>query len=314
MPKRAHRVGARPDRGRQPAGRPDLRRRRRPRPLRGDRRRAAIGSCRTSGAGAASPSTTCTSTSWAAARSNGRPAEPLGGRRWRSLLAGVRRCWRSRPPSTSARARSGRAEGPTRTVGPVVAQTRADLVRALGDARTSSCRTRQAPFRPPEDARFTTTPAGALPGDPARRRRRRASSSSTSSPIRRRPRRPPRAQAAYLATGPAKVQSPFGARHIIRLVGPTVVMYSWVPGGRRGPAPAGHPDGARDARHGRAGPVLRSRPASPAASDRQRTRRGPRPDRVALDLERVGPREVLARPQPPAGDPLVRAEASRSRP
>ena len=43
------------------------------------------------------------------------------------------------------------------------------------------------------------------------------------------------AQAAYLATGPAKVQSPFGARHIIRLVGPTVVEYSWVPAGAEDP-------------------------------------------------------------------------------
>ena len=38
-------------------------------------------------------------------------------------------------------------------------------------------------------------------------------------------------QAAYLATGPARVQSPFGTRHVIRLVGSTVVLYSWVPEG-----------------------------------------------------------------------------------
>ena len=43
------------------------------------------------------------------------------------------------------------------------------------------------------------------------------------------------AQAAYLATGPAKVQSPFGARHIIRLVGSTVVQYTWVPEGAEDP-------------------------------------------------------------------------------
>ena len=38
-------------------------------------------------------------------------------------------------------------------------------------------------------------------------------------------------QAAYLATGPARVQSPFGTRHVMRLVGSTVVLYSWVPEG-----------------------------------------------------------------------------------
>ena len=36
--------------------------------------------------------------------------------------------------------------------------------------------------------------------------------------------------------------------------------------------------------------------------------RGPGADLVALDLERVRPREVVLRPEPPAGDPLVRAE------
>ena len=40
-------------------------------------------------------------------------------------------------------------------------------------------------------------------------------------------------QAAYLATGPASVQSPFGARHIIRLVGSTVVLVLVGAGGRR---------------------------------------------------------------------------------
>jgi hypothetical protein len=38
-------------------------------------------------------------------------------------------------------------------------------------------------------------------------------------------------QAAYLATGPARVQSAVGSRHVMRLVGSTVVLYSWVPEG-----------------------------------------------------------------------------------
>jgi hypothetical protein len=120
-------------------------------------------------------------------------------------------------------------QGPTRTVGPAVAQTRAELVRALG-TKNLVLQDSQAQFRPPEDAQFTTTPRALyqviLPkapqegfivvyefADPVR-----AAEAAT-------------AQAAYLATGPAKVQSPFGARHIIRLVGPTVVLYSWVPAG-----------------------------------------------------------------------------------
>ena len=118
-------------------------------------------------------------------------------------------------------------QAPTRSVGPAVAQTRAELVRVLG-TKNLVLQDSQAQFRPPEDARFTTTPRALYqvvlpqaPGegfivvyefaDPTT-----ASEAATE-------------QAAYLATGPAKVQSALGSRHIIRLVGSTVVVYSWVP-------------------------------------------------------------------------------------
>jgi hypothetical protein len=131
------------------------------------------------------------------------------------------------PPPAAAPA------GPSRTVGPAVAQTRAELVRVLG-TRNLVLQDSQAPFRPPEDGRFTTTPRALyqviLPeaptegfvvvyefGDPTA-----AAEAAT-------------AQAAYLATGPAKVQSAFGARHILRLVGSTVVLYTWVPEGVQDP-------------------------------------------------------------------------------
>jgi len=123
--------------------------------------------------------------------------------------------------------------GPSRTVGPAVAQTRADLVRVLG-TRNLVLQDSQAAFRPPEDPRFTAAPRALyqviLPeaptegfivvyefGDPTA-----ASEAAT-------------AQAAYLATGPAKVQSAFGARHVLRLVGSTVVLYTWVPDGVQDP-------------------------------------------------------------------------------
>lgn len=124
-------------------------------------------------------------------------------------------------------------EGPTRTVGPAVAQTRTELVQALG-TKNLVLQDSQAEFRPPEDATFTTTPRALyqviLPkapqegfivvyefADPT------AAAEAAAE------------QAAYLATGPAKVQSPFGARHIIRLVGPTVLLYTWVPAGVEDP-------------------------------------------------------------------------------
>jgi hypothetical protein len=123
--------------------------------------------------------------------------------------------------------------GPPPNVGPAVAQTRAELVRVLG-SRNLVLQDSTAAFRPPEDTRFTSTPRALyqviLPdapsegfivvyefGDPTA-----AAEAAT-------------AQAAYLATGPAKVQSAFGARHILRLVGSTVVMYSWVPEGVEDP-------------------------------------------------------------------------------
>ena len=125
------------------------------------------------------------------------------------------------------------SEGPSTTVGPAVAQTRAELVRTLG-TKNLVLQDSQAPFRPPEDARFTTTPRAVyqviLPKapqegfivvyefpDPTT-----AAEAATQ-------------QASYLATGPAKVQSAFGTRHIIRLVGSTVVLYSWVPEGATDP-------------------------------------------------------------------------------
>jgi hypothetical protein len=119
--------------------------------------------------------------------------------------------------------------GPIGTVGPEVAQTRAELVRALG-TRNLVLQDSQAAFRPPEDSRFTTTPRALyqviLPDAPTEgfivvyQFHDPVEASEAAS-----------AQARYLATGPAKVQSPFGSHHVLRLVGSTVVMYSWVPNG-----------------------------------------------------------------------------------
>ena len=122
---------------------------------------------------------------------------------------------------------------PVGTVGPEVAQTRAELVRVLG-TRNLVLQDSQAAFRPPEDGRFTTTPRALyqviLPDAPTEgfivvyQFADPVEASEAAS-----------AQARYLATGPAKVQSAFGARHILRLVGSTVVMYSWVPDGAADP-------------------------------------------------------------------------------
>ena len=129
------------------------------------------------------------------------------------------------PPVTS--------EGSTRTVGPAVAQTRAELVRVLG-TKNLVLGDSQAQFRPPEDPTFTRTPRALyqviLPKAP-----QEGFIVVYEFPDPTTAANAAAGQAAYLATGPAKVQSPFGARHIIRLVGPTVVVYTWVPAGAEDP-------------------------------------------------------------------------------
>ncbi len=119
--------------------------------------------------------------------------------------------------------------GPTRTAGPAAAQTRLELVRVLGE-RNLVLRDTDAPFRPPEDVTFTTTPRAVyqvvLPDAPTEGfivvyEFPDATAAAEAAAD----------QAAYLASGPARVQSAFGARHVLRLVGSTVVLYSWVPEG-----------------------------------------------------------------------------------
>jgi hypothetical protein len=123
----------------------------------------------------------------------------------------------------------GASLGPARSAGPAVAQTRVELVRALG-TRNLVLQDSQAPFRPPEDATFTVTPRALyqviLPDAPTEGFivvDDFADPGSAADAA--------KAQAAYLASGPVKVQSPLGARHVLRLVGSTVVLYSWVPSG-----------------------------------------------------------------------------------
>jgi hypothetical protein len=144
---------------------------------------------------------------------------------WFLLVTAVAACG----PGLSPASFPAGSIGPTTTAGPAVLQTRAALAQTLG-TRNLVLQDSEAPFRPPEDLTFTTTPRALyqviLPDaptegfivvyefpDPAA-----AVTAATE-------------QAAYLATGPARVQSPFGTRYVIRLVGATVVMYSWLPDG-----------------------------------------------------------------------------------
>jgi hypothetical protein len=124
--------------------------------------------------------------------------------------------------------------GPAMTVSPAVNQTRAELVRVLGTANLVLTDT-QAPVRPVESALLTAAPRAVfqvtLPADPTRGYIVVYEFSDSNLA----------AQAAaeeqrYLATGPARVQTPEGTVHVLRQLGPTVVLYDWLPGAARDPA------------------------------------------------------------------------------
>lgn len=119
--------------------------------------------------------------------------------------------------------------GPVATAGAAATQTRSELVRVLGE-RNLVLQDTEAPFRPPEDLTFTTAPRAVyqviLPDAPTEgfivvyEFSDPTAAAEAAADL-----------AGYLATGPARVQVPFGARHVIRLVGSTVVVYTWVPEG-----------------------------------------------------------------------------------
>ena len=152
-------------------------------------------------------------------------------------------CGTTEAPSGSLPAAS---VAPGRTVSPAVNQTRIELVRALG-AHNLVLTDSQAPVRPAEAPLLAAAPRAVyqviLPKDPSHgfivvyefRDPARAAAAAAE-------------EQAYLATGPARVQTPLGTVSIIRQVGSTVVFYNWLPQGSLEDLGAGDPGGARDAR------------------------------------------------------------------
>lgn len=117
--------------------------------------------------------------------------------------------------------------GPDRTVSPVVDGTRAELARALGE-RSVILEDRDAPVRPAEGPVLAYAPRVAfqaqLPADPdagiivVYELDDAAGAAAAAAD-----------QAAYLASGPGRVQYPDAARHVIRVLGSTVILYTWIP-------------------------------------------------------------------------------------
>ncbi|MEX1170900.1 MAG: hypothetical protein WEE50_12235 [Chloroflexota bacterium] len=123
---------------------------------------------------------------------------------------------------------------PAMTVSPAVNQTRAELVRVLSAANLVLADT-QVPVRPAESVLLAAAPRAVfqvtLPADPTRgfivvyefRDASRASEAAAEEQL-------------YLASGPGRVQTPEGTVHVLRQVGPTVVLYDWLPGAAKDPS------------------------------------------------------------------------------
>jgi len=123
---------------------------------------------------------------------------------------------------------------PDRTTSPDLAAARAALVTALGASNIILADT-EAPFRPAEGPILTTAPRAVyqaiMPADPDKgfiavydlEDAGRAAAAAED-------------QAAYLASGPGRVQYPDATAHILRRLDSTVIFYSWAPEGATDPA------------------------------------------------------------------------------
>jgi hypothetical protein len=117
--------------------------------------------------------------------------------------------------------------GPDRTATPVVDGTRADIARVLGE-RSIILDDLDTPFRPAEGPILSFAPRAVyqaqLPADPEKGiivvyELPDAGAALDAADD----------QAAYLGSGPGRVQYPDPARHVIRVLGSTVIFYTWIP-------------------------------------------------------------------------------------
>jgi hypothetical protein len=126
--------------------------------------------------------------------------------------------------------------GPDRTVSPAVTQTRGQLVRALGGYNLILTDT-QSPYRSPESAMLASAPRAVyqvtLPAYPTGGYVMVYEFSDTAQAA-----MAAAEEQAYLASGPGRIQSPPGTVNVIRQVGTTIVLYSWLPGAAQDPGAA----------------------------------------------------------------------------
>ena len=141
------------------------------------------------------------------------------------------------PTETPAGSVAVASTGPGKTVTPAVNQTRLALVGALG-AHNLVLSDTQTPVLPAEAPALVSAPRAVyqvvLPKDPTRGYIVVYEFTDPSGAA-----AAAAQEAAYLGTGPGRVQRPQGTITVIRQVGSTVVFYDWLPGAALDPsAPA----------------------------------------------------------------------------
>jgi hypothetical protein len=127
--------------------------------------------------------------------------------------------------------------GPDMTVSPTVGETRAALVSVL-EAHQLQLIDTQTPVRLAESPLLTVAPRAVyqvvLPKDPLKgfivvyefSDPAHAATAATE-------------EQGYLGSGPGRVQTPQGTVTLIRQVGPTIVLYSWLPAASQDPSAPG---------------------------------------------------------------------------
>jgi len=117
--------------------------------------------------------------------------------------------------------------GPSVTAGPAVAQTRGSIAAALGgvavqlgDAKT--------PYRPAESFRLRNAPRAVyqvvLPDQPDAGYIVVYEFPDAAAAV-----DAGNEEAGYLGTGNGRVQFPLGTQHVLRELGPTLILFSWLP-------------------------------------------------------------------------------------
>jgi hypothetical protein len=122
--------------------------------------------------------------------------------------------------------------GPSATVGPAVAQTRGAIVSALSNVAVQFGDATR-PYRPAESARLRNAPRAVyqvvLPDRPDAGFIVVYEFADAAAAV-----DAGNEEAGYLGTGPGRVQFPLDEQHVLRQLGPTLIVYSWSPSASSG--------------------------------------------------------------------------------